>query len=96
MSRVRPPAVAGSFYPDDPALLAEEERGKIDTAEVHFAWAGVAERGGPHYYRLQGGSFLVEFDNTQNEANHVHAVWRDMDNDFGGDALRDHLRRDHG
>ena len=62
---------------------------------IHFAWAGAAEAGLRHYYRLQGRSFIVEYDVTQEDANHVHTVWRDADNDFGYDALRAHLSRDH-
>ncbi|MDQ3946229.1 MAG: DUF3500 domain-containing protein [Actinomycetota bacterium] len=52
---------------------------------VHFAWAGDEARrpGAPHYYRIQGPRFLVELDNTQNDANHVHSVWRDPQGDFG-------------
>ena len=78
-----------------PDPLAEAERANVDVEEIHFAWAGELDRGGPHYYRLQGPAFLVEYDNTQNGANHVHAVWRNPDNDFGGDLLRRHLLRDH-
>jgi hypothetical protein len=63
---------------------------------VHFGWAGSRERGEPHYYRLQGKSFLLEYDNTQNDANHVHAVWRDFDSDFGYDLLQAHLKAAHG
>ncbi|MDB5352744.1 MAG: hypothetical protein JWN86_3991 [Planctomycetota bacterium] len=58
--------------------------------KVGFAWAGGLDRGQPHYYRLQGPTFLVEYDNTQNEANHVHSVWRDFDGDFGEDLLKAH------
>jgi hypothetical protein len=61
-----------------------------------FAWAGAREPGGPHYYRLQGSRLLVELDNTQDGANHVHSVVRDLEGDFGGDVLRRHLQRDHG
>ncbi len=57
-----------------------------------FAWAGSIERGQKHYYRVQGPTFLIEFDNTQNDGNHVHSVWRDFRGDFGRDLLRDHLR----
>jgi hypothetical protein len=57
---------------------------------VTFAWAGVLEVGMPHYYRVQGPSFLIEYDNTQNNANHIHAVWRDFTDDFGRDLLREH------
>lgn len=59
--------------------------------KIAFAWAGELERGKKHYYRVQGPTFLIEFDNTQNDANHVHAVWRDFNGDFGRDLLRDHL-----
>lgn len=62
---------------------------------VHFAWAGSLERGEPHYYRIQGPTFVVEYDNTQNNANHVHSVWRDFEGDFGRDILREHYARDH-
>jgi hypothetical protein len=81
-----------------PEPLAGIERERIDRAGfdgVHFAWAGEAERRRPHYYRLQGPSFLVEYDNTQNDVNHIHAVWRDPDRDFGGDLLRQHVRSSH-
>ncbi len=79
-----------------PEPLAEVERGRIDTDEVYFAWAGGSERRQGHYYRLQGPSFLVEYDNTQDGANHIHAVWRDMARDFGLDALRTHAASAHG
>ena len=48
-----------------------------------------------HYYAVRGPGFLVEYDNTQNDANHIHAVWRDLTNDWGEDLLGDHYRRDH-
>src|SRR5207248_8692396 len=66
-----------------------------DTADLHFAWAGSPERWKHHYYRLAGPRFLVEYDNTQNDANHAHSVWRDPANDFGDDLLRRHLAQDH-
>ncbi len=75
--------------------LAELDLKKIDKAgwqKVYFAWAGGIEKGDPHYYRVQGPTFLIEYDNTQNNANHVHAVWRDFDNDFGEDLLRKHYQ----
>ncbi|MGD9701135.1 MAG: DUF3500 domain-containing protein [Acidimicrobiia bacterium] len=71
-------------YADDDALGA-----------LWFAWAGGTEVGEPHYYRVQGEQLLVEYDNTQRGANHVHTVWRDLDTDFGGDVLLDHYRRGH-
>jgi hypothetical protein len=67
----------------------------VDISDVHFAWAGSPERGKHHYYRLAGERFLVEYDNTQNDANHAHSVWRDPQNDFGDDLLRRHIAEDH-
>lgn len=62
---------------------------------MHFGWAGGVERGEPHYYRVQGASFLLEYANTQNNANHVHSVWRAFDGDFGRDILGEHLKNEH-
>jgi hypothetical protein len=76
--------------------LAEADMKKIEKAgwdNVYFAWAGGIEKGDPHYYRVQGPTFLIEYDNTQNDANHVHAVWRDFNNDFGEDLLRQHYEK---
>jgi hypothetical protein len=75
--------------------LAEPDLKKIEKAgwdKVYFAWAGGIEKGEPHYYRVQGPTFLIEYDNTQNDANHIHAVLRDFDNDFGEDLLRQHYQ----
>lgn len=57
---------------------------------IRFAWMGGLEKGQGHYYRIQGATFLVEYDDTQNGANHVHAVWRDFEGDFGEDLLAAH------
>lgn len=62
-------------------------------ARLHFAWAGAHEPGSPHYYRIHGPTVLVEYDNSQSAANHIHTVWRDLENDFGGDLLRTHYAR---
>jgi hypothetical protein len=66
-----------------------------DPDRIRFGWAGGLEAGRPHYYRLQGRRFLIEYDNVQNGANHVHTVWRDFEGDFGRDLLRQHYRADH-
>lgn len=63
--------------------------------KIVFAWMGGTEKGDPHYYRVQGPTFLLEYANTQNDANHVHAVWRDFDGDFGRDLLREHYQAHH-
>ena len=57
---------------------------------LHLAWAGAHQPGNPHYYRIHGPTVLVEYDNSQGGANHIHTVWRDLENDFGGDLLRKH------
>jgi hypothetical protein len=75
--------------------LAEERTARFRKAGVEkigFAWAGETERGKKHYYRIQGPTFLVEYDNTQNDGNHIHSVWRDFEGDFGRDILREHLK----
>ncbi len=75
--------------------VAEIELEKIEDAgieNIKFAWMGGTEVGDPHYYRIQGPTFLLEYDNIQNGANHVHAVWRDFTNDFGRDLLKHHYQ----
>jgi hypothetical protein len=62
---------------------------------VHFAWAGALEPGLGHYYRIQGPAFLIEYDNTQDQVNHIHTTWRNFAGDFGRDLLLEHYRRDH-
>jgi len=63
--------------------------------EVTFAWAGSDVLGRGHYYAIRGPSFVIEYDNTQNGANHIHAVWRDLENDWGEDLLAEHLTAAH-
>lgn len=72
---------------------------KAGLDNVKFAWMGGLDKGEPHYYRIQGSTFLVEYDNTQNNANHIHTVWRDFKGDFGVDLLALHYHtadHDHG
>jgi Protein of unknown function (DUF3500) len=82
-----------------PDELADAESAKYaaegDLDALAFAWAGGLEPGEPHYYRIQGARLLAEYDNTQRGVNHVHTVWRDLDADFGGDALADHYATAH-
>jgi hypothetical protein len=73
--------------------LASARRQALASSEmddVRFGWAGVVDPGGPHYYRIQGATFLIEYDNVQNNNNHIHSIWRDFDGDFGRDLLREH------
>jgi hypothetical protein len=81
--------------PEDIAGRQMEQIEKEGVRYIHFAWAGPRERRKPHYYRIHGPSFLVEYDNTQNDANHIHSVWRDLRNDWGEDSLRHHYQRSH-
>jgi hypothetical protein len=79
------------------ADLADDELERMRAAgieRVHFAWAGSLDPARPHYYRVHGPTLLIEYDNSQNGANHVHTVWHDPRNDFGADVLRAHY--DHG
>jgi hypothetical protein len=71
-------------------------RGEDQLDALHVAWAGAVNAGEPHYYRIQGPGILLEYDNTQRTANHVHAVWRDPTGDFGVDTLAHHHRSVHG
>jgi hypothetical protein len=77
-------------------MLKETEEAGLDN--LYFAWAGNTDGPGlghPHYYRIQGPNLIIEYDNTQNDANHVHTVVRDLKHDFGGDLLLEHYRQSH-
>ena len=67
--------------------MAELRERGLDNFRV--VWAGALDRSRDHYYRIHGGNFIIEFDNIQNGANHIHSVWRDVENDFGEDVMRD-------
>ena len=62
---------------------------------LSFAWIGATERGAPHYFRLQGADFVFEYDNVQDNGNHVHSVWRNKSEDFGMQLLGEHYRTSH-
>lgn len=88
-------ALVEEYAAVQPAPIAEERLAKVRAAglnSIKFAWMGSVMEGEPHYYRIQGPTFLIEYDNVQNEANHVHSVWRDFDGDFGRDLLAAHYR----
>ena len=69
------------------------ERAGLD--DVTFAWAGPEQPGQGHYYAVSGPSFMLEYDNTQNGANHIHSVWREWDGDWGEDLLAEHYQHSH-
>jgi hypothetical protein len=75
---------------------ARQQLARIDEVgfeRLYFVWSGSTDIGRAHYYRIHGPTVLVEYDNSQNNANHSHTVWRDLENDFGGDLLRRHYER---
>jgi hypothetical protein len=79
-----------------PTNIAEMRMKRIvseDFNQIRFGWAGGLIKGVPHYYRIQGKTFLIEFDNTTHNANHIHIVWRDFDGDFGVDLLNEHYKK---
>lgn len=80
------------------AEIADETLAAISKAgldKLTFAWAGTLDRSAATYYRIQGPTFLIEFDNSQNNANHVHSVFRDFKGDFGHDLLAEHYAKEH-
>ncbi len=88
----------GEYISSMPTELAESRMKKILSEEIndiYFAWAGGTELGKPHYYRIQGKTFLIELDNTQNDANHIHSVWREFDGDFGRNLIKEHYETSH-
>ena len=88
-------AVIETYTSSMAADIASERLAELRKAgleKIAFAWSGETDRGKKHYYRIQGPTFLIEYDNTQNDGNHVHSVWRDFNGDFGRDLLREHLK----
>src|ERR1044072_3278699 len=78
----------GEYVSNFSPALAQLQLEKIERVvieKIHFAWAGSTERGNPHSYRIHSPKLLIEYDNTQNNANHIHTVCRDLENDFGVD-----------
>jgi hypothetical protein len=88
-------ALIEEYLSAQPRAQALQRLDKIKQAgfdPIKFAWMGGLEKGERHYYRVQGRTFLIEYDNTQNNANHIHCVWRDFNGDWGEDLLAEHYR----
>jgi len=90
-------ALVEEYARNMPEQIAESREAQIKKAgrDIYFAWAGGIQKGDPHYYRVQTASFLIEYDDTQNNANHIHSVWRDFNGDFGVDLLKLHYQTSH-
>lgn len=88
-------ALIEEYLSAQPRAQARQRLDKIRQAgfdATKFAWMGGLEKGERHYYRVQGSTFLIEYDNTQNNANHIHCVWRDFSGDWGEDLLAEHYK----
>jgi hypothetical protein len=83
--------IVRTYLANHPPALGRDALARIDRAgglgRVRFGWAGSTRRGEPHYYRLQGPTFVLEFDNSRNSGTHIHSVWRDFERDFGRHLL---------
>ncbi len=89
-------ALIEEYAEAQPPAIAAERLAKVKEAGldgIRFAWMGSLKESEGHYYRVQGPTFLIEYNNVQNTANHVHSVWRDFDGDFGRDVLAAHYRQ---
>ena len=92
-------ALIEEYIHNVPPDLAEARVKRVQESGdlIYFVWMGGLEKGvgHPNYYRVHGKNFLIEYDNIQNNANHVHSVWRDYESDFGRDWIAEHYRQDH-
>jgi hypothetical protein len=90
-------ALLAEYANNVPGTVAQAREDQIRKAgkNIWFAWSGGVNKGDPHYYRVQTSSFLVEYDDTQDNANHIHSVWRDFNGDWGEDLLKDHYQASH-
>lgn len=76
----------GEYLKNLPNDIEQERRAAINAAgfeKIAFAWYGQPDLNEPHHYRVQGPTFVIEYNNTQNNANHVHSMWRNLQGDFG-------------
>jgi hypothetical protein len=90
-------ALIAEYADDFPPEIASQRMEQFRRLQGNalFAWSGPIETGQKHYYRVQTPEFLIEFDDTQDNGNHIHSVWRDYKNDWGEDLLAAHYKTSH-
>jgi hypothetical protein len=90
-------ALIDEYAGNVPAQMQQARQEQVRQAgkNIYFAWLGGINPGDPHYYRVQTSAFLIEFDDTQDHANHIHSVWRDFSGDWGEDLLQEHYQQSH-
>jgi hypothetical protein len=91
----RSSASTPELTPDPRSCFRVDLAREAEVDQVHFAWDGPLEDGHPNYWRLHGPITLIEYDNTQNDANHIPSVWHDLTNNWGRDLLREHYENGH-
>jgi Protein of unknown function (DUF3500) len=82
--------IVRTYLANHPAAMERKALARVERAgfeRIRFGWAGSTRPGVPHYYRLQGPTFVLEFDNSRNSGTHIHSVWRDFERDFGRHLL---------
>ena len=82
--------IVRTYLANHPAAIERKALSRVERAgfeRIRFGWAGSTHPGVPHYYRLQGPTFVLEFDNSRNSGTHIHSVWRDFERDFGRHLL---------
>ncbi len=81
----------GEYLSGMPVQVVKDRMKGIEKSgmdDIRMAWWGESERNKRHHYVIQGESFIIEYNNTQNDANHVHAIWRSIEGDFNLPAAR--------
>ncbi|NGO74662.1 DUF3500 domain-containing protein [Streptomyces sp. YC504] len=86
------------YFDRAPAAYAQARWSEVQARGLEalsFAWAGGTAPGEQHYYCVRSPDFLIEYDNTQDNGNHAHSVWRHLRHDWGIDLLRTHYTDQH-
>jgi hypothetical protein len=89
--------LVNEYAADFPPAIAQKRVDQFQRTQpsLFFAWAGGTNKGDKNYYRVQTSEFLIEYDKTQDNGNHIHSVWRDFNDDWGSDLLAEHYQASH-